>query len=333
MNTPWRPLRVLLVDDSALVRKLARDHIDADERLEVVGIAPSISRARDAMIAGGPDVLLVDQNLGDGNGVELIRELMSTSPIPTVLFSGSVDPDLRRQALRVGAVAVVQKPSSLNQQPGFWTGLCRTLREAAQTRLRFLPPPGGAPRVIGIAISTGGPPVVRRILSELPASLPPIVVVQHMRDGFIQQFAHQLDRVTPIRVVVAEHRQVLRPGWCYIAPGRHQTRVIPMGRALSIHLGPPEPISGHVPSGDALLYSIAFGVGGASVGAVLTGIGADGAAGLLAMRRAGAQTFAQDEATSTVFGMPRVAAEYGAAGRVVPLEGIASALQSTALVR
>ncbi|HHO52779.1 MAG TPA: response regulator [Deltaproteobacteria bacterium] len=333
MNTPWRPLRVLIADSSALARRLARQQIDADERLEVVSVVPSLGQLRDAMVTSGPDLILVEEEIGGHSGIALIRQLMTTSPIPSVLLSGSVDADLRRRAARAGIVGVVEKPASLNRQDAFWERLRQTLRSAARAHIPRLPPSGQAPRVIGIAISTGGPPVVRYILSELPATLPPIVIVQHMRDAFIGQFAEQLDRVTPIRVVVAEHRQVLRPGWCYIAPGGHQTRVNADGNTLRTCLGPPQPVSGHLPSGDALLYSIAYSVGGASAGAVLTGIGLDGAAGLLAMRRAGAQTLAQDKATSTVFGMPRVAAEYGAAARVVSLTDVPGALKSTALVR
>ncbi|MBX2799014.1 MAG: response regulator [Myxococcales bacterium] len=331
MNTASRPARVLLVDDSALIRKLVQKHVDEDPRLQVVGTVGSVSEVRNGLVQRGPDVLLVDENLRDGLGTELVRELMTFSPVPVVLFSGSADAAMRRRARRAGVLRVLDKPGTVTQPAAaFWVELRAALRDAASASLPPIRAAERAPLVIGIAISTGGPQVVKRVLAELPADLPPIVLVQHMRETHLGLFAEQLDALTPVRVQLARPGAMLARGHCYVAPGGAQTRLARRGGALTLTLGPPDPVSGHVPSGDALLYSIAFSVGGASVGAVLTGMGSDGAAGLLAMRRSGAATIAQDQATSAVYGMPRVAADLGGVQRVVPLQGIAQALISAA---
>lgn len=324
--TAWRPLRVLVVDDSAMVRKLVRMRLQEGGRLEVVGLAHSGEDAIRQMVLSAPEVMLIDEHLPGMNGTDFARKLMARCPIPTVMFSGRFDEDLCRRAAQSGVVKVLPKPSGMTDASAFWTELRDVLQEAASTRIRMLAPPARTPLVIGIAVSTGGPPVVRRVLSELPDDLPPIVIVQHMRKGFVHGFVAQLDATSRMTVTVGRDGAPLEAGHCYVAPDERQCMVVGNHGRLELKLGDSQPVSGHTPSGDALLSSIACTVGGRAVGAVLTGMGADGASGLLTMRRSGCHTLAQDQGTSTVYGMPRAAAENGAARQVVPLESIASTI-------
>ena len=323
MSTVWRPLRVLVVDDSAMVRKLTRQRLQETGRLQVVGVASSGEAAIREMIVTAPEVMLLDENLPGMQGSDFLRKLMSRCPIPAVIFTGAYSEELKRRALKDGAVAVVSKPSAMSSAGDFWEELRQTLLRASKAQIRAMPPSQAPPLVIGLAISTGGPPVVRRVLSELPPTLPPIVLVPHMRDAYVPAFAAQLDADSDLAVRLAREGEPLLRGHCYVAPPGHQCLVVGNQGRLEIMLGPGNQVSGHTPSGDALLSSIACTAGARSVGGVLTGMGADGAAGLLTMRRAGAATFAQDRDTSTVYGMPKAAAENGAARQVVPLDGIA----------
>ena len=278
------------------------------------------------LVLTAPDVVLLDQNLPGKSGQELARWLMTRCPLPIVLFTSAWSESLRRRAMEQGAIEVLAKPSSMDHQDGFWDKLMNTLINAWRAPVRRLQRPPGRAVVVGIAVSTGGPPVVKQVLSELPEAMPPIVIVQHMREGFLAAFASQLDDASPLRVKLASDGEDLKPGWAYVAPPNHQTLVVGQQGRMELKLGPGDPVSGHVPSGDVLLSSIAWTVGGRGVGVVLTGMGHDGAAGLLAMRRAGAPTIAQDRETSTVYGMPKAAADNGGAAKIVPLGGISRAI-------
>ena len=332
MATAWRPLRVLVVDDSAMIRKLVRLKLQQGGRLEVVGVAASGEDAIRQMVLTAPEVMLLDEHLPGMNGSDFLRKLMSRCPIPAVIFSGRADDDLRRRAKQWGASAVVQKPGALTDAETFWSELQRTLIDASRAPLRPVQGTSGAPLVIGIAVSTGGPAAMRQLIAELPANLPPIVVVQHMRDGYIAGYAAQLDHAARLQVRLARDGESLQPGVCYVAPNGHQTLVVGNRGRLHLKFGTDQPVSGHVPSGDALLSSIACTVGSRAIGVVLTGMGNDGAAGLLTMRRAGCVTIAQDEHSSTVYGMPKAAAENGAARHVLPLSGIPNQLVRAAYV-
>ena len=321
--TTWRPLRVLVVDDSAMVRKLVRLRLEAQGRLEVVGLARSSEDAIRLMVLTAPEVLLIDENLPRMQGTELARRVMARCPMPCVIFSGQVTDDMRRRARQAGVFDVLAKPSGLSDANHFWRDVQDVLIRATEARIRPLGAPSAPALVIGIAVSTGGPPVVQRVLSELPPDLPPIVIVQHMRAGFTENFVHQLHGTANMPVRLGADHAPLLPGTAYVAPDGQQCMVVGQRGRLHLKLGAVEPVSGHTPSGDALLSSIACTVGGRAVGVVLTGMGSDGAAGLLTMRRAGCNTIAQDQATSTVFGMPKAAAENGAARMVVPVDALA----------
>lgn len=328
--TAWRPLRVLVVDDSAMVRKLVRSRLQTAGRLEVVGLAHSSEEAIRQMVLTAPEVLLVDEHLPGMNGTEFVRKVMARCPIPSVMFSSRADAEMRERAAQAGVYKVLAKPSGLNGAEDFWSALGEALLEASGSRINRLPMPSAAPLVIGIAVSTGGPPVVQRVLSELPPDLPPIVIVQHMRAGFTDNFVNQLRADAAMPVSLGHDGAPLLPGHAYVAPDGQQCMVVGNRGRLYLKLGGAGLVSGHTPSGDALLSSIAFTVGGRCVGVVLTGMGTDGASGLLTMRRAGGRTIAQDQGTSTVYGMPKAAAEKGAAGKVVALESLARSIAQAA---
>lgn len=351
-------LRLLVVDDSAVVRAAMTALLAHEPRIEVT-TAPDPLVALGKMERERPDVILLDLEMPRMHGMEFLRRVMAEDPVPVVVCSGSTaaGTDAALAALHEGAVSVIAKPQ-LNVRQFFHDSAARlleTVLAAARSRPRprglpSTPParrrprpaeplfPGAPPStgpLIAIGASTGGTEALREVLGAFPADAPPTLVVQHMPEGFTAALARSLDAVCRVRVREAVDGERVLPGTVLVAPAGRHLRLKRLGAHHVVEVGGGPMVSGHRPSVDVLFRSVADAAGGLAAGALLTGMGADGAGGLLAMRRAGAFTVAQDEATSVVFGMPREAAALGAARRVLPLPAIASAVleHAASLVR
>lgn len=336
-----RPIRVLIVDDSVVIRQLLKDILSRDSQIEVVGTAVDPIDAYDKIVQLKPDVLTLDVEMPRMDGITFLSKLMRTHPMPVVMVStltrqGS---EVTLKALEIGAVDFIAKPTE-----SIFTGMSALSHEivmkvktAARARVRtartepvtpVAPPPSArrgqcTAHLIAIGASTGGPEAIRQVLQGLPAEVPPIVVVQHMPPVFTRSFAERLDKLCTVRVKEAEDGDLLEPGHAYIAPGDYHLQVARNGSQYRARVAQTEPVNRHRPSVDVLFDSVAQTSGAAAVGVLLTGMGADGARGLKKMRDAGACTIAQDEQTCVVFGMPREAIALGGAEFVLPLPQIA----------
>jgi two-component system chemotaxis response regulator CheB len=343
-------IKVLVVDDSPLARRVISRILAANDNMEVVRTVGSPAEARPHL--GGCDVITLDAHMEPMDGITFLREYMRTSPVPTVLVSsaGHRGSGTRAEALCAGASSVVPKPAgwgdrdldaftaelhnAVSRAAASGTGLnaCRGKGEQEPLDPAVVAEPLEvlSPEVVALGVSTGGASALRRILPMFPADSPPIVIVDHMPPGYTGEFASQVSQVSSVRVVEARDKDRLLPGTAYLAPGgeRH-LEVVRQPHGLELALVEDEPDGGHRPSINRLLQSIAESCGHNAAAAVLTGMGRDGASGLLAMRMAGAFTIAQDEATSTVYGMPKAAADINAARVILPLDRIPLRLLQT----
>ena len=342
--------RVLIVDDSALVRQVMTRILSKHPGLEVVGTAVDPYEAREKIIALQPDVMTVDIEMPRMDGLTFLSKLMRAHPMPVVVVSSltAQGTETALEALRLGAVEVVGKPGGAS---GF--GLERQGEEIAQTvfeasfarvtrsgssleapQMKAHPSPSAnhvqAKRFICLGASTGGTEALRKVFEGLPSNLPPIGVVQHILPGFTTAYAQRLDQLGTVRVKEAVDGEFLEPGWAYLAPSGHHFR-IQHGRdgRFRASVLPGERIRNHLPSVDALFESSAE-AGRRALGVLLTGMGDDGAQGLLAMRESGATTLGQDEATSVVYGMPKAAWKLGAVERQLPLDKVATEIAAWA---
>lgn len=329
--------RVVIVDDSATMRALIRAALDRHAGLEVVGEAGDPLEAREAIRSLAPDVITLDVEMPNMNGLEFLDRLMRLRPLPVVMVSTLTQrgAEASLAALELGAVDCFGKPVSGGAEA--FHGLADVVAAAAEANVHAREPraPAGparepyspGDRIVAIGSSTGGVEALMTVIGGFPANCPPTVITQHMPASFTASFASRLDRSSACAVVEARDGDMLVPGRVHLAPGgaRHMT-VRRLGERLVVRLEESGPVNGHRPSVDVLFNSVAQATGGRCVGAILTGMGRDGADGLLALRRAGAVTVGQDEATSVVFGMPRVAAEIGAVERQLPLGRIGPAL-------
>jgi len=344
-----RAIRVLIVDDSALVRNILSQGLSMDPNIEVVGTAPDPYIARDKIVELQPDVLTLDVEMPRMDGVAFLRKLMPQYPIPIIMVSSLTQrgKQITMEALEAGAVDFVAKPTS-NVAAGLSAMLMelRSKVKIASTanvshwkgkRPITSPKSGSTPssalaestdKVIAIGASTGGTEAIRQVIENFPANTPGTVIVQHMPSGFTKMFSDRLNQLCQMQVKEAEHGDRIRTGLVLIAPGGKQMEVVRSGGFYQVRLGGEEKVSGHCPSVDVMMHSVAKHVGTNAVGAMLTGMGQDGAEGMLAMMQAGARCIAQDEASSVVFGMPKVAFEKGGAERLVPLNKISTALLS-----
>lgn len=355
-------IRVLIVDDSAIARDILERGLSADPGIEVVGKASDVFAARDKIVFLKPDVMTLDVEMPRMDGIEFLKRLIPQYPIPTVVVSAVTAEGSRRamEALDAGALEVVGKPSAgdRNALATMIAELADKVRSAAgadpskikssnQAAARTgggasesPPKPGNrlsrrlgraaVPAVsstecgvVAIGASTGGTTALHRIIENLPADMPPIVVVQHMPPVFTRMFADALDRSSAVRVFEAESGMPLVPGTALVAPGDKHLRVVRVRDEYRVVCEDGPKVSGHRPSVDTLFSSVAELFASRSVGVLLTGMGRDGAGGLLSMRRAGARCVAQDEASSVVWGMPREAWENGAAEKLVALDDMA----------
>jgi len=334
-----RTVKVLVVDDSATMRALIIDALRADPDLQVVGEAADPIEARTAIKELNPDVVTLDVEMPNMNGLEFLERLMRLRPVPVIMVSTLTQrgADISIAALELGAVDCIGKPVAGGGE-GF-RDLAAKVKAAAMARLQpsvaATPSasatadyrPSGA--VVAIGASTGGVEALIKVITAFPANCPPTLITQHMPVTFTTSLAARLDRLSAPTVRVAEEGAEIGVGHVYLAPGDRHLRIAG-GRTLRCSLGDEGPISGHKPSVDALFSSVATACGARAVGVILTGMGKDGAAGLLAMRQAGAATLGQDQETCVVFGMPRAAFELGAVERQLGLPRIAAATLAAA---
>jgi len=337
------PIRVLIVDDSALVREMLATILNEDPAIEVVGTAGDPLIARDKIKQLKPDLLTLDVEMPRMDGITFLRNLMRLHPLPVVMISSLTEKgaQITLTALELGAVDFVSKP-----RIGVASGLLEYADEirtkvkmAARARLRSNIAAGSSERpvlgslgfhaterIVAIGASTGGTEAIKEVLQGLPADAPAIVIAQHIPESFSGAFAKRMDGVSEMSVCEASDRQPILPGHAYIAPGNRHLRVERDGARYRCRLDDGEPVNRHKPSVEVLFNSVAQCVGRNAVGIMLTGMGKDGAQGLLNMRNAGAHTIAQDEASSVVWGMPGEAVHLGAAVEVVSLTQVAAHL-------
>jgi two-component system chemotaxis response regulator CheB len=317
------------------VRRILTDALSSEEDLEVVGAAPDPYVARDKILALDPDVLTLDIEMPRMDGLTFLRKLMQFHPMPAVVISSLAQANCRAalDAMAFGAVEVLAKPGGPYSVGELRFTLAAKIRAAAQSKWRTLeklPPPARVAErpfadgaIIAIGASTGGTEAIAAVMKSLPAASPPIVIVQHIPPVFSRAFADRLNANAAVEVREAADGDELRPGLALVAPGDfHMLLRKRLGRYF-VEVKTGERICYQRPSVDVLFFSVAETAGSQATGVLLTGMGSDGAAGLLKMREAGAHTIAQDEATCAIFGMPREAIERGAAQRVLPLHRIA----------
>lgn len=338
-------LKVLIVDDSALMRQLLTQILSSDPELEVVGAASDPFVAREKIKALNPDVLTLDIEMPRMDGLTFLEKLMRGHPMPVIMISSLTDKgaDTTLRALSLGAIDYVSKPKvdvsngTIEQADEIVAKVKAAARAKVRRASASMPPPAAlgekryqfsaTHKVVAIGASTGGTEALKELLMPLPADFPGIVIVQHMPETFTRQFSERLDSLCKIRVKEAQDGDRILPGHALLAPGGHHMAVVRRGMEYAVHVYRGERVNLHMPSVDVLFSSCAHNMGKNALGVLLTGMGADGAKGMLEMKQAGSFNIAQDESTSVVFGMPREAILLNAVDRVLPLGHIPDALQ------
>ena len=335
-----RKTRVVIVDDSALIRGLLTDIINSQRDMEVVGAAADPLVAREIIRSQRPDVITLDVEMPRMDGLEFLEKLMRLRPTPVLMVSSLTEKgsETTMRALELGAVDFVTKPK-LDIARGmrdYVEEIADKIRVAARARVRALEPsvahqlPSlGSNRVsteklLAIGASTGGTEAIKDILVALPPDCPAVLIAQHMPEGFTKSFAQRLDSLSRLRVKEAEDQERVLPGHAYVAPGHSHLMLKRSGANYVAVLSQSAPVNRHRPSVDVMFRSVAEHAGRNAIGIILTGMGKDGALGMLEMHRAGAHTFAQNEETCVVFGMPREAIAAGGVSEVAPLSDIPS---------
>ncbi len=337
-----KKIRVLIVDDSALVRQILSDGLSKDENLEVVGSATDPYMARDMIVKLRPDVLTLDVEMPKMDGVEFLRKLMPQYPLPVVMVSSLTQKgkQVTLDALDAGAVDFVTKPTA-NLKDGLNSLIMelRTKVKIASTanvsHWKNKPVPMSRPsiqssaalsettlKVIAIGASTGGTEAIKKVIDMFPRTSPGVVIVQHMPAGFTKLYADRLNQSCQMEVVEAQDGDRVVPGKVLIAPGGFHMTVRRVGGEYIVDCKAGDKVNGHCPSVSVLFDSVAKHVGANAVGVILTGMGGDGADGMKVMRDAGSFNIAQDEKTSVIFGMPKVAIDKGGVNEILPLDKI-----------
>ncbi len=329
-----RPIKVLVVDDSLLFRNLLVQSLDSDPNIQVVAQAGNPYEARDAILRYKPDVMTLDVEMPRMNGIEFLKKLMPQYPLPVVMISslnGAVF-----DALEAGAVDFVNKPSNLNREQ-----LGRFLRQELVTKVKIASTAkvgslkrvdtgdvgkalaAATDRIVAIGASTGGTEAIYDVVKHFHRDIPGVVIVQHMPPGFTKMYAERLNNQCEVAVKEAQTGDKVLQGQVLIAPGDRHMKVVKVGGIYQVECSGTDKVNGHCPSVEVLFNSVARVAGKKAVGVILTGMGGDGAKGLLEMRKAGAQTIGQNEASCVVYGMPKVAYDIGAVQYQLELTAIA----------
>ncbi len=342
-----KSIRVLVVDDSALIRGVMTEILSEDPEIEVVGAAPDPYAARDKIKALTPDVLTLDVEMPKMDGLTFLQKLMAARPMPVVMVSSLTDKGAATtmQALEAGAVDFVTKPT-VDIQHGLAElahQITSKVKAAAQATVKRRTPPADCTdriktlaaqsamikttdTIIAIGSSTGGTEALREMLEVLPPNTPPILMTQHMPERFTKTFADRLNELCQIGVKEAEEGDSVLPGQALLAPGNYHMELRRSGARYYVTLNQEPPVNRHRPAVDPMFQSVAKFAGANSVGVILTGMGNDGAVGMLEMKKAGAFNLAQDEASCVVFGMPKEAIKAGGVDKILPLTDIPSAI-------
>lgn len=331
-------IRTLVVDDSALMRAMIPTMLETSPEIEVVGTASNPFTARDMIKTLAPDVITLDVEMPKMDGISFLEKIMSLRPMPVVMVSSLTQDgaDITLRALELGAVDFVAKPlvDLERAMPELAGELVAKVKAAAAAPVRVRARRSArtaedrpisfrtTEKLIAIGASTGGVELLGNLLSRFPADAPATVIAQHMPPHFTRQFSARLDGRSAVAVSEAQDGQTLKPGQVVIAPGGRHLTIARSGAAFVCRLTDGDPVSGHKPSVDVLFNSVAQVCGANAIGVILTGMGRDGARGLLAMREAGAATIGQDEKTSLVYGMPKAAFDLGAVQHQVPQDKI-----------
>ncbi len=334
-----RPIRVLVVDDSLMFRNLLVKGLDSDPNIEVVAQAQDAYEARDAIVKYRPDVMTLDVELPKMSGIEFLKRLMPQYPLPVVMISALNDKVF--DALEAGAVDFVNKPTNMNQAQinDFLTQELAAKVKIASTakvgKLKRVDSDSisehltvGQNRIVAIGASTGGTEAIFEVVKRFKRDIPGVVIVQHMPPGFTKMYADRLNNQCEVAVKEAQTGDRVLPGQVLIAPGDRQMRLVKINGLYQVECKGNERVNGHCPSVDVLFNSVAKVAGKNAVGVILTGMGGDGAKGLLQMRNAGAPTIGQDEASCVVYGMPKVAYDIGAVQYKMTLTAIAGKVYS-----
>lgn len=335
-----KPIKVLVVDDSIMFRNMLVQVLDADPNIQVVAQAKDPYEARDAIIQYKPDVMTLDVELPRMNGIDFLRKLMPQYPLPVVVISALSDKVF--DALEAGAVDFVSKPGNLDrvqlnnflkQELVTKVKIASTAKVGRLKRVESRPAnervgTAGNGRIIAIGASTGGTEAIFEVVRQFRRDIPGIVIVQHMPPGFTKMYAERLNNQCEVAVKEAQTGDKVVQGQVLLAPGDKQMRLVKVGDQYQVECRGTEKVNGHCPSVDVLFQSVARVAGKNAIGVILTGMGGDGARGLLEMRKAGAQTVGQDEASCVVYGMPKVAYDIGAVQYRLGLSAIAGKVYS-----
>lgn len=329
-------IKVLVVDDSALIRSLLSEIIKSQHDMQLIGPAPDAFAARELVNQHAPDVITLDIEMPKVDGLTFLDKLMKARPTPVVMIStlASEGADATLKALELGAVDFIPKPK-LNVADGieqYQTTIIEKIRQASQANIKpkaVVAPKAtyplniaGTEKILAIGASTGGTEAIRQVVTAMPANCPAIAIVQHMPPGFTTTFAARLNKLSKVTVKEAQDGERLLPGHAYLAPGGYHMEVLKSGADYRIKLNDKEQMSGHKPSVDVLFNSLSNSAGQNCLAMLLTGMGKDGAQGMLKLKQAGAVTIAQDESSSVVYGMPKEAARIGAADLILGLNEI-----------
>lgn len=338
------PVRVIVVDDSRLMRRMLTSSLEAEGTIKVVAEAADATEARELIRTHDPQVITLDVEMPGMNGLEFLRRLMDLRPMPVVMVSTLTahGADISLGAMHLGAVDAILKPAGRSALAPFAHRLRQMVLTASEARVRrgsaagargTLPrlldrPPTGRTALVAMGASTGGVSATTQVLSGLPIDGPPVVIAQHMPAAFTARFAARLDKMLPLHVAEARGGETLVPGMVLVAPGDRHLCVRARGTSLVAELEDSGPISGHRPSVDVMFNSVVTAVGPGAIGVLLTGMGRDGAAGLHAMRAAGAWCIGQSEDSCVVYGMPRAARALGSSHEELAPEAIAARIRA-----